>query len=386
MKNVILAKTGEIALKGLNKRMFEEVLVKNIKYTIKKHGSFEINKAQSIIYIYPKSENIDMEEVLGDVACVFGISAVNLAFCCEKELLKIEETIKQCFKEEFENAKTFKIEAKRSDKNFFMISPEIQQYFGDFVLKTFEHLEVDVKSPEIKLVIEVREKMAYIHGTTLKAVGGMPVGTSGKAGLLLSGGIDSPVAGFMMAKRGLSVLNIHFESPPYTSKRARDKVLTLAEKISKYTGNSHCVIINLAKIQEEIKEKCKDGLFTIIMRRYMMKICNRLAKTHNLDVLVTGESLAQVASQTTAAINCTDKSSDLPVFRPLIGLDKIEIIEISRKIDTFETSILPYEDCCTVFTPKHPITKPNLQNVLDEELKLDEERLIEQALENIIYI
>lgn len=386
MEEVILVKTGEIALKGLNKRTFEAVLVKNIKNKIKKYGQFNIEKAQSTIYIYKKDIDIDMSNVLDDVKCVFGIASVCLCVCCEKTLNDIEETIKIYFKEQFENTETFKVEAKRADKTFFLISPQIQQHFGAFLLDTFKNLKVNVKTPQTKLTIEIREKMAYIHTNNIKAVGGMPVGTSGRAGLLLSGGIDSPVAGYMMAKRGLKVLNIHFESPPYTSKRAREKVLSLATKMSKYTGETNVIVVNFTKIQEEIHEKCDSGLFTVIMRRYMMKIANVLAKTHNLDAIITGESLAQVASQTTKAISCTDKASDIPVFRPLIGFDKIEIVEIARNIDTFETSILPYEDCCTVFTPKHPTTKPVLQKVLNEEAKLNENNLIEETLNNVLYL
>lgn len=386
MKEVILVKTGEIALKGLNKRTFESVLIKNIKSKIKKYGQFNIEKAQSTIYVYKEDDNIDMKLVLNDIRCVFGIASVCLCVCCEKTVSSIENTIKEHFNEELSSVSTFKVEAKRSDKTFHLISPQIQKHFGGFVLSVFSNLKTDVKNPQVRVTIEIREKMAYVHTNNIKAVGGMPVGTSGRAGLLLSGGIDSPVAGYMMAKRGLRVLNIHFESPPYTSKRAREKVLTLAGKMSKYTLESGVIVVNLTKIQEEIYEKCSDGLFTVIMRRYMMKIANKLAEIHKLDALVTGESLAQVASQTTKAILCTDASSSLPVFRPLIGLDKIEIVDISRQIDTFETSILPYEDCCTVFTPKHPTTNPVLKKVYDEEKKLDETSLIDEALSNVLYI
>jgi len=387
VKEVILVKTGEIALKGLNKKTFEAVLIKNIKKKIRKYGQFHIEKSQSTIYIYKlDNDDIDMAEVLDDVRCVFGIASVSLCIGCEKNLESIENTIKEQFKDELSAMSTFKVEAKRSDKTFHLISPQIQQHFGSFILENFSNLKVDVKKPQVRLTVEIREKMAYIHTNSIKAVGGMPVSTSGMAGLLLSGGIDSPVAGYMMAKRGLRVINIHFESPPYTSMRAREKVLTLAHKMSKYTENSSVVIVNLTKIQEEIYSKCSDGLFTVIMRRYMMKICNGLAKIHKLDALITGESLAQVASQTTMAIGCTDVASELPVFRPLIGLDKIEIVNIAREIDTFETSILPYEDCCTVFTPKHPTTKPLLRKVLEEEEKLDEDNLIKEALDNILYI
>ena len=383
MKEVILVKTGELALKGLNRGTFETALIKNIKRRLKEFGAFKIEKAQSTIYLMPQEDGINMKKVVEEIQKVFGIAAINLAVCAEKNMEDIKEKTKEYLAERLNDAETFKIDAKRADKTFPLKSPAIQQEMGGFVLDHFPHLKVDVKKPEVLVMIEIRERMAYIHGGSIKGAGGMPVSTSGKAGLLLSGGIDSPVAGYMMAKRGLTVLNIHFESPPYTSLRAREKVLALSQKMSKYTNHSVTLVVDLKEVQEKIKDTCLDGLFTVIMRRYMMKICNVIAEEQNLEALITGESLAQVASQTMKAIACTDESSDVPVFRPLIGMDKIEIIDIAKKIDTFETSILPFEDCCTVFTPKHPITRPNLERILEEEAKLDEKQLIEDAVKSI---
>lgn len=383
MREIILVKSGEMALKGLNRGTFEDILMKNMKNRLKGLGTFHMFKSQSTMYIEPNSDDIDMDEALERLKTVFGIAALSKAAKIEKEFDKIQETAVEYLKEELEYAETFKVEARRSDKTFPMKSPEIQREMGAFVLQKFPHLKVDVKTPEVLVMVEIREKFAYVHVKEQKGALGMPVGSSGRAALMLSGGIDSPVAGYMMAKRGLEIVNIHFESPPYTSERAKLKVLTLAEKMSAYTQTSETLVVDLAHIQEEIKEKCKENLFTVIMRRYMMKICSRLGEKHNFLALVTGESLAQVASQTLQAITCTEDASDYPVLRPLIGFDKTEIVDIAKKIDTYETSILPYEDCCTVFTPKHPMTRPQLSLILEEEKKLEEEKLINEALESV---
>ena len=277
-------------------------------------------------------------------------------------------------------AKTFKVDAKRSDKSFPLKSPEICRELGGYILEHFPHLSVDVHNPDVNVVVEVRDYAAYVHGKQLPGAGGIPVGSGGRALLLLSGGIDSPVAGAMMAKRGLEVYAIHFASPPYTSERAKQKVITLAEKMTAYCGRMNLFVVPFTEIQERIKDDCPEELFTIIMRRYMMRIACRIARQQDCEALVTGESVGQVASQTIQAMACTDAVADMPVFRPVVGMDKEEIIKISHKIDTFETSILPYEDCCTVFTPKHPRTKPVLKFVEQAEQAMDMENLIDRAV------
>ncbi len=384
MKEIILIKNGEIALKGLNRHTFETVLMKNIKWRIKNLGNFNIKKSQSTIYITPLDDNIDLDEVCDRVSKVFGIAAFSR--CCVVEKKDIEEIKKialEYCKESLENAKTFKVFAKRADKQFPYKSPEIQQIIGDVLYTNFPHLKVDVRNPEVSITIEVREEHAYIHASSIKGAGGMPVSTSGEGLLMISGGIDSPVAGYLMARRGLKTSAIHFVSPPYTSDRALEKVETLLEKLTPYTGNIQFYCVNFTKIQEAIKDNCEDELFTIIMRRIMMRIAIAVAEEMDIPCLITGESLAQVASQTVYALNTTDAVTDRVIFRPLIGLDKQDIIEYAKKIDTFETSILPYEDCCTVFTPKHPKTRPTLKYVEDSESVFDFEPLIKEAINSI---
>ena len=382
MKEIILAKYGEIALKGLNKKTFEDVLVKNIKYRLKPFGKFAISRAQSTIYIEPLSEDIDCDDVVNALCKVFGIAKVSRTICVEKEWSVITETALSCLEETLGNAKTFKVQAKRADKKFPMNSPEISTELGGILLEKFSHLTVDVHNPEVTVTVEIRERNAYIHAFEAQGAGGMPVSTSGKALLLLSGGIDSPVAGYMLAKRGVWVSAIHFESPPYTSERARMKVEKLASIMAEYCGNINFYCVPFTRIQEEIKRNCPEELFTIIMRRLMMEIAQEIAVANGLSALVTGESIGQVASQTMGAISCTDAVSQIPVFRPVIGMDKSEIVAISRKIGTFETSIEPYEDCCTVFTPKHPKTNPKLQEVVDAQQAFDFQPLIREAVEN----
>lgn len=277
----------------------------------------------------------------------------------------------------------FKVEAKRSDKKFPLKSPEIAAEVGGYLLSRFSNLRVDVHEPDLVIFVEIRDQAAYIHGPQLDGAGGMPVGSSGKAMLLVSGGIDSPVAGYMMAKRGLEIEAIHFAAPPYTSEYARQKVISLCREVCEYAGRIKLHVVNFTHVQEEIRDKCPEEYFTIIMRRYMMKIAERLARENGCGALITGESVAQVASQTLYALGCTDVACELPVLRPVIGMDKNEIIAISRKIGTFETSILPYEDCCTVFTPRHPRTKPKLRDVLRAEQSLDEEALLADALSKV---
>lgn len=381
MKEVILIKNGELALKGLNRSTFEDILVKNIRRRLKSAGDFDYIKSQSTIIIEPKDENCDFEAAQEAVSRIFGIAGFSRAAAVEKDFDKVIEISGAYLEGALKNAKTFKVEAKRSDKKFPLASPEISREMGGHLLSVYPHLKVDVHNPEVTVMVEVRDKYIFLHGTQIKGAGGMPVGTGGKAGILISGGIDSPVAAWMMAKRGIELNAIHFASPPYTSKRAEMKVVTLLEKVAKYSGRMTMFTVPFTEIQEQIKDNCPEELFTLIMRRAMMKAAEKIARKENCQALITGESVGQVASQTIYALACTDAAANMPVFRPLIGMDKDEIIEISRKIDTFETSILPYEDCCTVFTPKHPKTRPNLGDIEKAEQLIPLEELVEKAVD-----
>ena len=384
MKEIILLKDGEIVLKGLNRRTFEDVLKKNIKHALSPLGSFEIRSAQSIIYVKPLSDDIDLDEACLKISRVFGIVSYSRAAICEEKTLEsIMATAAVYLEKELKAAKTFKVEARRSDKRFPYKSPEICAELGGVILDKFPHLSVDVHNPDLIVNVEVRDFGAYVHGAALRGAGGIPVGTSGNAAILISGGIDSPIAAYMMAKRGLKLTAIHFASPPYTSKRAEDKVVRLLRRVSRYAGKMTMYTVPFTKIQETIKNECPEELFTIIMRRLMMQISSRIAEDNNCTALITGESLGQVASQTIGALSCTDEAADLLVFRPLIGMDKQEIIDISYKIDTYDISIEPYEDCCTVFTPKHPRTRPVLKYVKEAQEKADFAPMIEEALANL---
>ncbi|MGN0614350.1 MAG: tRNA uracil 4-sulfurtransferase ThiI [Porcipelethomonas sp.] len=382
MQEIILIKYGEMALKGMNKKSFEDILVKNMKRRIKNLGKAEITRAQSTIYITPADDSFDVNEAVERLKKVFGIAALCRAVVCEKDFEDISKTACEYLEDTLSYAKTFKVTAKRADKSFPMKSPEICRELGGVLLGKFPHLEVDVNDPEITVTVEIRDTKAYVHGENLKGAGGLPVGTSGHAMLLLSGGIDSPVAGYMMAKRGVHISAIHYVSPPYTSDRARLKVEQLCEKITPYCGSIAFFCVPFTKIQEEIKNNCPEEFFTIIMRRLMMKIAQKICQREKCLALITGESVGQVASQTMNALMCTDAVCDIPVFRPLIGMDKTEIIEIARKIDTFETSIQPYEDCCTVFTPRHPKVRPLVADVEAAEAGFDFTQLIDEAVEN----
>ena len=384
MKEIILLKDGEIVLKGLNRRTFEDVLKKNIKHALSPLGSFEIRSAQSIIYVKPLSDDIDLDEACLKISRVFGIVSYSRAAICEEKTLEsIMATAPVYLEKELKAAKTFKVEARRSDKRFPYKSPEICAELGGVILDKFPHLSVDVHNPDLIVNVEVRDFGAYVHGAALRGAGGIPVGTSGNAAILISGGIDSPIAAYMMAKRGLKLTAIHFASPPYTSKRAEDKVVRLLRRVSRYAGKMTMYTVPFTKIQETIKNECPEELFTIIMRRLMMQISSRIAEDNNCTALITGESLGQVASQTIGALSCTDEAANLLVFRPLIGMDKQEIIDISYKIDTYDISIEPYEDCCTVFTPKHPRTRPVLKYVKEAQEKADFAPMIEEALANL---
>ncbi len=386
MKEVLLIKNGELVLKGLNRNTFEDILVKNMKRRLMNSvGKFTFTKSQSTVIAQPVQDDIDFDEAVETVKKIFGIAAFSRAAVAQKDFEDIKRVALEYLGDELREVKTFKVNAKRSDKRFPMTSPEICREVGAHLLRNIKTLSVDVHNPDVTVTVEVRDNNVFIHGNQIKGAGGMPVGSAGRVALLISGGIDSPVAGYMMSKRGLQLTAIHFAAPPYTSQRAEMKVRELASIVAKYSGRINFAIVNFTKIQEAIKENCPEELFTIIMRRLMMKISVRLAKRDECGALVTGESLGQVASQTLGALACTDAAVDMPVFRPLIGMDKDEIITISRKIGAFETSILPYEDCCTVFTPKHPRTRPTLELVEQAENAFDFSELIEEAINTVRY-
>ncbi len=382
MKEIILAKMGEIVLKGLNRRIFEDVLIKNVRKSLRRIAPVQIKNSQSTLEISFDDE-VDMIKAEEYISKVFGIASYSCACVSAKNMDEICNMAADYLGEELREISSFKVEAKRSDKKFELKSPQICEKLGGFLLSKFKNLHVDVHKPQAVVIVEIREHAAYIHLDSKKGAGGVPVGTSGKAGILMSGGIDSPVAAWMMAKRGLELTAIHFASPPYTSRQAEEKVLELINKLTAYCGHIKTLIVPFTEVQEEIKKNCKEELFTVIMRRAMVKISEKIAKEENLQALITGESLGQVASQTLPAISCTDELSSLPVLRPLIGMDKEEIVKISRKIGTFETSILPYEDCCTVFTPKHPRTKPVLKFVKQEEENSNLDKLIDEVYSKI---
>ena len=385
MKEIILIKNGELALKGLNRNVFEHTLIKNLKKSLETLGEINIRNAQSTIYIEPVSESYDFDEALTRVSKVFGIAAFSRCCVVNKDMESILKTAPLYLEKTMKKIKTFKVEAKRADKTFPLKSPEICAEVGGALLEAFPHLSVDVHNPDEIITVEVRDFAAYIRAGQIRGAGGLPVGTAGKAAILISGGIDSPVAAYTMAKRGLKLDAIHFASPPYTSPRAEQKVKALLSKVALYSGPINLAVVPFTEIQEEIGKKCPEEYFTLIMRRMMMRIAEKVAIHQKCGALITGESLGQVASQTLPALAVTDSVTLMPVLRPLVGNDKEEIIAISRKIDTFETSCLPYEDCCTVFTPKHPKTRPTIALCQEAESKLDIEALIERAIENIEY-
>ncbi len=385
MKEIILIKNGELALKGQNRCTFEDILIKNMRRRLRDLGKITIRKAQSAIYLEPQDDDYDFEEALNRVSLIFGIAGFSRACVCEKTVEDIMEKSVVYLKDTMENIKTFKVEAKRADKNFPLKSPEICRELGATLLRAFPHLRVDVHNPERTVYVEIRDFAAYVRAEQLHGAGGLPVGTAGTASILISGGIDSPVAAWTMAKRGLRLNAIHFASPPYTSARAEMKVKTLLSKVARYSGCINLAIVPFTEIQDQIAEHCPEDYFTLIMRRMMMRISEKLAAASGSLALITGESLGQVASQTLPALVSTDSVVNIPVLRPLIGMDKEEIVTISRNIDTFETSILPYEDCCTVFTPKHPKTRPTLALCEEAEKNLDIETLVEKAISETQY-
>jgi len=385
MQEVIMVKYGEIALKGLNKNTFEDMLVKNIRRRLRAAGEFEYSRRQSTIFVRPINADADIDLAIKKLKCIFGIAAIQRSAVLPTDWEQVVTLGLPYLEEPLSAARTFKVEAKRSDKSYPLRTPDIQRELGAAILSAYPHLTVDVHNPDVTVILEIRDGNAYLNAERIMGQGGMPVGSSGNALLLLSGGIDSPVAAYMMAKRGLNVDAIHFQSPPYTSERALLKVEELCEKLTPYCGDIRFYCVPFTEIQEALRDNCPEEYFTVIMRRLMMKIANIICEKHDYKALITGESVGQVASQTLMALACTDKASDVPVFRPVIGMDKKEIIEIARRIDTFETSILPYEDCCTVFTPKHPRTRPVLADVIAAEERFDFSELIAKAVEGITY-
>ena len=384
-KEIFLCKYGEIVLKGANRKYFEDMLCRELKKRAAEYGNFDIYRAQSTIYIEPKDDFCDMDGMFASASKVFGIVAIQRAAVCRKDMEDIFRVAKEYVPQFLEGKRSFKVEAKRSDKSFPLDSMDLSREVGGAILSAYPRIKVNVHNPDIVVKVEIREYGAYISAGSFKGAGGMPVGTNGRGLLLLSGGIDSPVAGYMMAKRGVTVEALHFESFPYTSERAREKVLELASILAEYAGEVRVHIVSLTHIQEELVKSCNEDYFTLLLRRYMMTIAERVAKYKGCTALITGESLGQVASQTMQALGVTDSVvKDMPVFRPCIGMDKEEIVTVSRKMGAFETSILPYEDCCTVFTPKHPKTKPELDKVIAEENKLDFATLADEAF-NTLY-
>ena len=380
MNEIILCKLGEVVLKGLNRRSFEMKLMSNIRRRTARFGKFRIYSKQSTIYVEPAEETCDLSGAYAACKQVFGIIAIARAVPCPKEKEAILATAKTYLGEALTAARSFKVESKRADKSFPMSSIQLSQWVGGELHEAYPHLKVDVHHPELTVYVEVREDAAYVHALAEPAAGGLPIGMGGRAVSLLSGGIDSPVSSWMMARRGVELEMVHFVSPPYTSQQAQDKVLELARLLTAWTGRLLVHIVPFTEIQEEIRRNCPEEYFTLIMRRFMMRIAEAIARKANAGALVTGESLGQVASQTMLALGVTEDVTSLPVLRPLIGMDKVEIIRMSREIGVFDTSILPYEDCCTVFTPRHPATRPRLEDVRQAEAALDVESLVQKAL------
>lgn len=380
---MFLLKLGEVVLKGLNRRRFESRLLGNINRRLHPYGKFRVYSRQSTIYVEPKNEQCDIEGAWNALKSVFGIIGMSRAHPCDKTPDAFFAAVREYLDADLRAAKTFKVESKRSDKTFPMTSIELSQYVGGKIAEAYPHLKVDVHNPELTVRLEVRDFSGYVHANPDPGAGGLPVGVGGKAVALLSGGIDSPVACYMMAKRGLALEMVHFFSYPYTSNEAKEKVLELASLVAPYCGRVVVHIVPFTKIQEELRRSCPENYFTLAMRRFMMHISELVARDIGAEGLVTGESMGQVASQTMSAMACTEAVLNMPVFRPVIGMDKEEIVRIARKIGTFETSILPYEDCCTVFTPRHPKTNPKPEDFAEIEANYDFEGLSREAFENI---
>ena len=383
INDIILLKQGEIVLKGLNRKSFEQKLLNNINRRLAEIGKFKVYCMQSTVYIEPVDETSDMDEAFEAMTKVFGIASVNRAAGCEKDPQKIAELAISYLKDDMESAKSFKVEGKRSDKRFPLNSIQLAQYVGGELAEAYPDCEVDVHDPELTVHVEIRDLAAYVHAAPTPGAGGMPVGSNGIGVTLLSGGIDSPVSTYMIAKRGVRLIPVHFFSFPYTSEQAKQKVIELAQLLTAYCGRMTIEVVPFTHIQEEIREKCPEEYFTLIMRRFMLRIAQNIAEANGAKAIVTGENLGQVASQTMEAMASTQAVTELPVLQPLIGMDKEEIVRLARKIGTFDTSILPYEDCCTVFTPKHPKTKPKVKEVAEIESVLDIDGLVAEAVAGI---
>ena len=383
MKEIFLLKLGEIVLKGANKRQFEDKLRQNVRRRMKVYGNFDVYIMQSTVYVEPMDEKCDVDGAWDACHSIFGLVSLCRCRACDKNLDSIFHAIEEYLGDDLDCAESFKVESKRSDKAFPLTSIGISQEIGGRLAEAHPTCRVDVHHPAYTVYVEVRDMAAYVHGPAEPGAGGLPTGVGGRAMCLLSGGIDSPVAAYMIAKRGVEVECVHFFSYPYTSQLAKDKVIELARLVTRYCGRMTVNVVSFTQIQEAIRDNCPEEFFTLIMRRFMMEIAQRIGKQHGCDALITGENLGQVASQTMQAMAVTGAVVDIPIFMPLVGMDKEEIVTIARKIGTLQTSILPYEDCCTVFTPKHPKTKPTLGQVTYAERNLDREALIQQALESV---
>ena len=380
MNDIILLKIGEIILKGLNRRRFEQKLLSNIRWRLSQIGKFKVYILQSTIYVEGAEENADMDAAFEELQKIFGIVAISRASACEKDKDAIAKLAIEKMRDEMAHVKSFKVESKRSDKSFPLTSVQLSQYVGGELNEAYPDVAVDVRNPELTVYVEVRDLAAYVHSAPVPGAGGMPVGSNGVAVTLLSGGIDSPVSTWMIARRGVRLIPIHFFSFPYTSQQAKEKVVELARLLTPWCGRMRMEVVPFTHIQEEIRDKCPEEYFTLIMRRFMMRIAQRIALDNGAKAIVTGENLGQVASQTMEAMASTQAVIELPVLQPLIGMDKGEIVAWARKIGTFDTSILPYEDCCTVFTPRHPRTHPTVQEVEEAERALDVDALVEEAI------
>ena len=383
MNEIILLKLGELVLKGLNRRTFEDRLIANARRRLQAHGKFKVYTKQSTMYVEPQDDSCDLDGAWEAMKRLFGVVGLSRARACEKDADAMLQTAIEYLGDKLSAAHTFKVESKRADKTFPMTSIQLSQYVGGELHDAYPHLIADMHHPQFTVHVEVRDFDAFVHANPTEGAGGLPIGVGGRALSLLSGGIDSPVASWMIAKRGVIVDMIHFYSYPYTSPEAKEKVLDLARLLVPYTGKTCVHVVPFTKIQEELRRSCPENLFTILMRRFMMRIACRVAEKNDIQALVTGESVGQVASQTLEAMACTNAVCTVPVLRPVVGMDKEEIVRISRKIGTFETSILPYEDCCTVFTPKHPRTKPKVEELVEAEQNLDIDALVEEAVAGI---
>ena len=382
MKEIFLLKLGEIVLKGANKRQFEDKLRQNVRRRMRPFGNFDVYLMQSTIYVEPMDELCDVDGAWDACSTIFGLVSLCRCRACDKDMDSIFQTVEEYLGDDLDCAASFKVESKRSDKRFPLTSIGISQEIGGRLAEAHPTCRVDVHNPAYTVYVEVRDLAAYVHGPAVPGAGGLPTGVGGRAMCLLSGGIDSPVAAYMMAKRGVEIECVHFFSYPYTSELAKNKVLELARLVTRYCGRMTVNVVSFTQIQEAIRDNCPEEFFTLIMRRFMMEISQRIGQEHGCEALITGENLGQVASQTMQAMAVTGAVVDVPIFMPLVGMDKEEIVTIARKIGTMQTAILPYEDCCTVFTPKHPKTKPSLNQLIHAEKNLDREALILQAIEN----